>query len=473
MLKLIRRLLTSWRAKRGAAEVQRRTLLMDASPYQAETARNLIKSTTGQAYPTGPFDEKLLERSIERWQLGDWGSLIAINPEELQLHPERNKLALLVAASQLQLGNTAEARQLLKQASKWGANNTDIAKLVISGVHNNLGRAVSVLGKIAKANDHFTAAIRSVNPDCDISRLSSLRAITQSPSKSGGADFDLLNFLQGQSQIPLFVDCGRYVLNRTYETINGRAVDRKNVKVPGGTRAFSHRPESKGDIGVIKQVFEQNQYDFEWIPQGEKVAKLFKRLQDSGEIPTIIDGGGNIGASCVWFSYKFPDSTILAIEPDQDNCKLLAANCEDLPVKIFPGALSNKRRILYFQDPDQSDWGFRVGETGSRPVPCIGPYDLMYECQLQGLTPVIIKLDIEGGEELFFEGECEWMAHIAVIIIELHDWLLPEQSTSLNFLNAIARHKFQVFTRGENLFCFNRKILENSNKLSDNPTISH
>lgn len=461
MLKLIHRLLTFWRAKHSTVEVRQRTLPLDSPLDRAEPAQNLITSTKERTYPVRLFDKELLASSVKRWQLGDWLSLAAINVEELELHPERIKLALLVAAGLLQLGHTAEARHLLKQAVKWGASSEDVAKLLVSGVHNNLGRAASVLGRPDKADDHFAAALHTMDPECDISYLSDLRATVQSQKKLNGANSNLLEFLLGPSQNSLFIDCQKYINDQRNLTTEGRAIEKKDVRVAGEIREFSHRPESKGDIGVIKQVFEQNQYAFDWIPQGTKVADLFKRIIDVGKVPTIIDGGGNIGASCVWFSHKFPQSKILAIEPDQENCKLLAMNCDNLPVKIFHGALSNKRRILYLQDPDQSDWAFRVGETGSLPVRCIGPYDLLHECDLQGLTPVIIKLDIEGGEELFFEGESNWMERVAVIIIELHDWLFPERSTSLNFLNAIARHKFQVYTRGENLFCFNQQVLEN------------
>ena len=69
------------------------------------------------------------------------------------------------------------------------------------------------------------------------------------------------------------------------------------------------------------------------------------------------------------------------------------------------------------------------------------------------------KIDIEGGEADLFSNNDAWVDRFPLIVIELHDWLLPGTGSSRNFLRAIAGRNFDVVFRGENLFCFNNDLL--------------
>ena len=71
----------------------------------------------------------------------------------------------------------------------------------------------------------------------------------------------------------------------------------------------------------------------------------------------------------------------------------------------------------------------------------------------------VCKIDIEGGEADFFSNNDAWVDRFPLIVIELHDWLLPGTGSSRNFLRAIAGRNFDVVFRGENLFCFNNDLL--------------
>ena len=61
--------------------------------------------------PAFPYDEALLERSRTQWRFGDRPSLATLTRNTLQHHPDRAKLALLVAAGHQQLGDTAAGTQ--------------------------------------------------------------------------------------------------------------------------------------------------------------------------------------------------------------------------------------------------------------------------------------------------------------------------------------------------------------------------
>jgi len=111
-----------------------------------------------------PYDENLLERARTQWQFGDWESLAKLERDTLQHHPERAKLALLVAAGHLQTNNGAAARQFVRLAQEWGCSKKLISQILISGVHNSLGRAAAIAGYQNSALQHFRSAIAVGTP---------------------------------------------------------------------------------------------------------------------------------------------------------------------------------------------------------------------------------------------------------------------------------------------------------------------
>ena len=141
------------------------------------------KNLTGSALEHGkgetgsvPYDENLLEKARTQWQFGDWESLAKLERDLLQHHPDRAKLALLAGAGRMQVGHTHAARHYLRLAEDWGCSRKLISRVVISGVHNSLGRAASLLGQTQRAQLHFEDSIRAGMPQGEI-RLVTLARI--------------------------------------------------------------------------------------------------------------------------------------------------------------------------------------------------------------------------------------------------------------------------------------------------------
>ena len=69
--------------------------------------------------------------------------------------------------------------------------------------------------------------------------------------------------------------------------------------------------------------------------------------------------------------------------------------------------------------------------------------------------PFIIKIDIEGFENNLFKKNIEWMDKFKIIIIEIHDWMIPSKSISNNLVNSLAKiskkNKRDLIIQGENL----------------------
>jgi tetratricopeptide (TPR) repeat protein len=75
-------------------------------------------------------------------------------------HPQRARLALLAAAGQAQCGALEDAAASMRQARAWGADRQQVARVLISGVFNTLGRAHALAGRSAQTLKHFDEAIR-------------------------------------------------------------------------------------------------------------------------------------------------------------------------------------------------------------------------------------------------------------------------------------------------------------------------
>lgn len=122
----------------------------------------------------------LLQRSRSHWQLGDWGSLAALDEESgLADHPDRDRLSLLAAAGHAQLGQDAAMEHALARAIDWGCERDLAARVLVSGLLNGLARASIVLRDDDAAQRQFEEAIHCVTPDADCALLARARGIQE------------------------------------------------------------------------------------------------------------------------------------------------------------------------------------------------------------------------------------------------------------------------------------------------------
>lgn len=237
------------------------------------------------------------------------------------------------------------------------------------------------------------------------------------------------------------------------------------VTINGKTFAFNFREDSMGDRGVIEQIFVNQDYDITpWI-QGRRLIE-YHNEQSRFRPSLIVDAGANIGASVLHFLNTFQNSFVFSIEPEPMNWQLLEINTADYPNNFnFHGAISNTDGEVFLEDPGLSDWGFRTSSKRNKDandagiVKSISPVSILSSPIVSDMTPLILKVDIEGGESSLFDGDTSWLENFPLVIIELHDWLLPFSGSSKNFLKAVSQHEFDFVYRGENIFLFNRNIL--------------
>jgi hypothetical protein len=138
-----------------------------------------IEALTTEDISWVAFDENLLERARTQWQFGDWESLASISRESLQHHPERARLAVLVAAGHSQCGNQEKLQQFIRLAQDWGCSRKLISQVLISGVQNSLGRASLVAGQTDRAKLFFEQSVQTGMPGADLKLLTSARVRQQ------------------------------------------------------------------------------------------------------------------------------------------------------------------------------------------------------------------------------------------------------------------------------------------------------
>lgn len=137
----------------------------------------------------------------------------------------------------------------------------------------------------------------------------------------------------------------------------------------------------------------------------------------------IIDCGSNVGFAAIWFALRFPNATIIALEPEDDNFRNLLKNTEAFPnlLPIHCGLWSRECRLVNVNQSKRVDsYQFRESCNEVSGV-CGTDFDsILNRFSLRKVD--ILKIDIEGAEAAVFTKECEnWLAGIACLVIEIHN----------------------------------------------------
>lgn len=165
--------------KQGKKAKPHRDLSIKISGNSISNDENQTNSLSLDAYQKDMSSVDILEDARTKWQYGSWQDLADINTEELQQDPNREKLALLVAAACSHLGDMPRARRLILQALSWGCSQELAARVMLSAVHNTLARVSTSLQDEA-AEQHFVESLRIVEPRADTRLLAQTRWVRES-----------------------------------------------------------------------------------------------------------------------------------------------------------------------------------------------------------------------------------------------------------------------------------------------------
>jgi FkbM family methyltransferase len=225
-------------------------------------------------------------------------------------------------------------------------------------------------------------------------------------------------------------------------------VKRLDFKMRDGTARSFWRRDTEADRRVVEQIFRDRDYSLKPLRRcGELLA-----LAGAMARPLVIDAGANIGASVCWFARAFPNSHIVAFEPDPENFALLQRNTEGLDVELHQVAVGGHDGAVRLVDPGEGAWGYRTEPDANGEVPLVSIARVVAEKAASGFTPLLAKIDIEGGEADLFVPPADWVDAFPLLVVELHDWLMPGQGTSRTFLQCVAARDRDFVHLGENVF---------------------
>jgi FkbM family methyltransferase len=208
---------------------------------------------------------------------------------------------------------------------------------------------------------------------------------------------------------------------------------------------------------VYRQVFLEREADLTLFPQGASVINKYKEILGRGRKPLVIGCGANNGLTSIFFASLFPEAIVAAIEPSEENFKLLNRNAEPSgSVKPIRAGVWDTRTHLKVTNLQSGYCGFQTAECDESDPDAVAGLSVPDILErFPDCDPLLIKIDIEGAEQAMFRSNTSWIDKMPLMIVELHDWMFPQGGTSTNFLSCVARMRCDFIVQGENVFVFN------------------
>ena len=288
--------------------------------------------------------------------------------------------------------------------------------------------------------------MRQVRKFLDIRRLDSTRAATM----LGLLLKKKVRFKLSEEELQDldFFDCLRLVNGHTSQ--KNQSALTIALRAPYVTTIQLRTGLQSSDMAVFKQVLGWEQY--------RAVFETYRTYFNT-DATTIIDAGGNIGLTSLYFSAHFPTAAIVSIEPDMDNFNLLVANLHSQHVTCIQGAVwSRNCQLTVVNDfRDQRSWSRRVEETQIDTETSIPAYTIGHLMEQNKFNCIdILKMDVEGAEkEIFDNPNLDFLASTKCIAIEIHD----EFDCRDSIYQSLTDHGFIHFNAGELTIGINQKFL--------------
>jgi len=144
--------------------------------------------------------------------------------------------------------------------------------------------------------------------------------------------------------------------------------------------------------------------------------------------PRIIDGGGCIGMSVLFFKQRYPDARITTFEPDEQLAAMLrqSLSSNDIgDVEVVTSGLAANEGVMRFV-AHGSDAGRMLGESERTDAATTAVHTTTLSRYLD--EPVdFLKLNIEGQELPVLEQCAEKLRNVSEAVIEYHGWAGHEQ----------------------------------------------
>ena len=155
--------------------------------------------------------------------------------------------------------------------------------------------------------------------------------------------------------------------------------------------------------------------------------------------PRIIDGGGYIGFSTLYFKSLYPNSKVTVFECDPKALKLLYKNLNDngySDVEVVEKALADKEGKLSFSQEGGDAGSLYLTDGPQIEVSCVPLSDYLEQ------EVDFLKLNIEGAEMDVIEACGEKLRQVKEMVIEFHSFAGQDQRLQ-ELLNSLSQQGFR------------------------------
>ncbi len=190
------------------------------------------------------------------------------------------------------------------------------------------------------------------------------------------------------------------------------------------------------DAATFAEVFVTRQYE---LPFGDFAPRH------------ILDLGANVGYAAVYFARRWPRAEILAVEPAAGNLDLLLKNAGPWPqITCLQAAVWSRATLVSVANPDAEPNAFRMTEAGNGTTTPVAAHTVAEFAACQGCERWdLVKMDVEGAEAAILRDASDWLDRVGVLVIELHDRLVPGCTEAL--CAALHGRRFRQEIIGSNL----------------------
>lgn len=184
----------------------------------------------------------------------------------------------------------------------------------------------------------------------------------------------------------------------------------RRVRVQGGV--WLNYRLNEGDLQGIREVWLDGCY----------------RLPSRVHPETLVDLGGNLGLTSLWYAKRYPIKNLIIVEPDPDNAALIRRNMTDNGVNatVIEAAVGPQDGTVTFITHERSNVGHVVSADGGDEksvngvrLPMVSMPTVLAKLPA-GVAVDLLKMDIEGGETALIGGDLAWLERVRFIIAELH-----------------------------------------------------
>lgn len=182
-------------------------------------------------------------------------------------------------------------------------------------------------------------------------------------------------------------------------------------------------------------------------------------IKGASDCEAYVDLGANIGLFAVLYGLRYPNKTIISVEPETSNYVMLKRNTtgmknvvcinkavwyKDAYVKVC------ESKNIQYPSNTPSEGGFYVRECGDKDENAVYALSINSIINRFKIDNYMIKMDVEGAEYAIFEkGNNEWLQNCKVLAMETHDRFSSKYNEK-NIFEVVKRTHWRKQKVGEN-----------------------